>query len=166
MKAKDALPAAPPPLRAVRSWLACPTAAPCAAVAGSIFTIGLLAGCGGAEREPLQPVSGRVLYRGEPAENATVVLHPTEDGRHDALKPFGTTGPDGRFQISTYETHDGASQGEYRVTIVWPEAPPINSPDFASGEDRLGNQYTDPRHTPWQVQVKQQPLELEPFEVD
>lgn len=146
-----------------RTWS---TATKCAAVAGWAFVTSLLAGCSGDDREPLQPVTGSVVYQGEPAENATIVLHPTGDQSNRALKPFGTTGPEGRFQISTYDTNDGTPAGEYRVTIVWPKPPPVRSPDFASGGDRLEGRYADPGTSQWQVQVKQKPLELAPFKIE
>ncbi len=81
-----------------------------------------VASCGKAEtRKPTFPVSGKVLLPdGKPAEHATVVFHPTNETGPDVVKPRGKVAADGSFKLTTYDGHDGAPAGDYRVTVeLW-----------------------------------------------
>lgn len=131
-----------------------------------IFSITLLASCAGNGRKPVYTVKGKVIYRGKPAQGATIVLHPTGDQEMNALKSFGTTGPDGTFQVTTYRADDGVPEGEYVVTIIWTTPPASNNPDLGEGPDRLNNRYADPKTSTWRVTVEKKPLELEAFKID
>jgi hypothetical protein len=78
---------------------------------------GLLSGCGGsqdANRPDRVPASGVVLYKGDPVEGATVVFAP-QDHSHSAA---ARTGPDGRFQLRTFQPGDGAVPGNFKVTVT------------------------------------------------
>lgn len=73
-----------------------------------------LLGCTGrSNRLPTVPVSGTVVYRGQPVENASVAfLAP------GAPSPaFGTTDDAGRFRLTTFEPDDGAIVGRHVVTV-------------------------------------------------
>ncbi|QDT54076.1 hypothetical protein Pan44_21030 [Caulifigura coniformis] len=65
-------------------------------------------------RPPVVPASGVVLHDGAPLAGANVVFLP-KGGTHTA---FGTTDPDGRFQLTTFDSGDGAVAGEYDVTVT------------------------------------------------
>jgi hypothetical protein len=51
-------------------------------------------------------------------------------------------GADGTFQLTTYRTGDGAPEGEYFVTVIWPET--RKSPLDPPGCDRLGGAWMRP----------------------
>ncbi len=52
---------------------------------------------------------------GEPIAGAVVVFSPLSG----STKPcYGETSPEGTFELTTYETNDGAVPGEYRVSVV------------------------------------------------
>lgn len=80
----------------------------------------LLCGCGreADNRVPVYPAHGKVTYQGKPAEGALVQLHSAE-AEGQSLKPRARVGKDGVFQLTTYETGDGAPPGDYAVTIDW-----------------------------------------------
>ena len=59
------------------------------------------------------PVSGVVQYKGQPVADATVLFDPV--GSTPAAT--GTTDTSGRFQLTTFDTNDGASPGEYKVIV-------------------------------------------------
>lgn len=123
-----------------------------------------LAACGGGDgdRVLLYPVEGRVEVDGEAAEGIKVTLHPADRvGDIDALRPRGTTGPDGSFTLGTYEAGDGAPAGHYLVTLFWPDAPPGPSPP----DDRLGGAYANPETSDLRVTIRDEPTRLEPFRV-
>ena len=131
-------------------------------VAGTV----LLASCAGERREPVYAVGGKVLADGKPAEGALVMFHQVGADQKTAVKPSGRTGPDGTFRMSSYTANDGAPEGEYAVTIVWPTRPPPNRPDAEDGPDRLKGRLADPKTSKWRVKVEKKPLELEPFKID
>jgi predicted small lipoprotein YifL len=71
-----------------------------------------ITGCG--SRNPATvPVSGVVTYQGEPVVGAQVSF--MAEGA--ARAAFGETDSQGRFQLSTYGTNDGAVVGSHTVTV-------------------------------------------------
>lgn len=80
--------------------------------AGFLF---LTIGCGGkTDRPATVPVSGTVMYKGNPVEGATVVF--MKDGAPRASE--GVTDASGKYKLSTFGTYDGAIPGDYRVTVT------------------------------------------------
>ena len=123
-------------------------------------------GCGGApEKIPTHPVSGQVKYAGKPAAGVKVFLYPTSAPVVPEIPthPYGVTGSDGRFTLSTYGDGDGAPEGGYQVILLWP-------PETAEGEeagadaDRLLGWY-DVKHSALTVQVKPGENALPPFDL-
>src|SRR5438309_11518461 len=110
-----------------------------------MVVLSCLAGCGDAAppRAPVHPVTGKVLVNGRPAEKAMVVFHPLGTADPRALKPLGTVGADGTYRLTSYLTGDGAPEGEYAVTVVWPGGPPPKAPDDLP-PDRPQGRYADP----------------------
>lgn len=78
----------------------------------------VLSGCGNSSGT--FPVSGRVMYKGEPAKGAVVYFH-CESGA-GAMKqpiPFGIVGDDGSFELSSDNMGYGALPGTYAVLVEW-----------------------------------------------
>ena len=74
-----------------------------------------LAGCSGAsERPPMAPVSGEVLYKGQPVAGAIVTFVTEKSPRTSS----GITDQHGRFDLTTFVPDDGALIGENLVSIV------------------------------------------------
>ncbi len=126
------------------------------------------AGCGGGKaHKPTHPVEGKVYWQdaATPAAGALVVFRPVGGSAEDWPEgyPRAIVGPDGRFELTTYEEADGAPAGEYAVLITWPQrtvAPPGDDEgEGAEGEegeelpDRLGGRYSNPESPPWKKQV-------------
>ena len=90
------------------------------------------------------PVSGRVQTSdGTPASDVRVTLHSsTLITEGDPFRPSGMTGDDGTFQLTTYETHDGAPAGSYAMTFRW--AKPQKTLMDPISKDRLRNQFARP----------------------
>jgi len=68
-------------------------------------------------RLPVFPVTGRVVFKDKPLENALVVLHPKAAAGSGVLPARATTDREGNFQLATYDAKDGAIAGEYVITI-------------------------------------------------
>jgi hypothetical protein len=74
-----------------------------------------LAGCSSDDgRLPVVPVTGSVTYKGQPVADAQVIFLNRENNRPAAT---ANTGVDGSFRLSTYEEGDGATPGNYWVTV-------------------------------------------------
>ena len=86
------------------------------AACGLLAVLGL-AGCsGGAPPRPKTfPVTGTVMWKGAPVEDAQVTLVPTKEGQQAAT---GVTDAAGKFSVGTFEAKDGALEGEYMVKVV------------------------------------------------
>lgn len=75
---------------------------------GAIF---LLAGCSDG-RPARVPVAGTVFIDGKPLTKGSIMVIP--DGERPA---GGSIGPDGRFQLTSYQLNDGVVPGTHRVTV-------------------------------------------------
>lgn len=75
-------------------------------------------GCGKGERRlPTYKASGQLLAAdGKAVAGALLVLHPV-DSNSVAPRPRATTDGEGRFQLTTYDTGDGAPEGQFIVTV-------------------------------------------------
>ena len=118
----------------------------------------LAASCGGGG-PTLYPVNGKVLYNGQPAEGATVVLHPADAS---APKPSGTVDADGSFTLRTHPHGEGAPAGDYAVVVTWY---PPNSRGLENPKPKLPARYSDPTQSGLKATVKTGPTELEPFQL-
>jgi hypothetical protein len=72
----------------------------------------LLAGCGSG-RPVTAPVRGTVTFHGQPVTTGRIVFYPAE-GR----PAMGDVGPDGTYELRTFEPGDGAILGPHVVTIT------------------------------------------------
>ena len=108
-----------------------------------VIAAALCLGCTDRSQVVLHPVSGKVTFRGRPASGAMVVFHDVRPASELKAIPIprAKAKSDGTFQLTCYQENDGAPAGEYRVTVVLPEAIlPPDSPveDPASGGDGQG----------------------------
>src|SRR5262249_24487766 len=75
-----------------------------------------IAGCSGTVdgRPKVVPVSGRVLFNGQPLEGA----HVTFTNPAAKRSAYGQTDSDGRFTLTTFERNDGAVPGKQQVSVT------------------------------------------------
>jgi hypothetical protein len=115
------------------------------------------------------PVTGIVNVDGRPAEGAMVIFCPVE-GAENLLRerPFGITGSDGKFLLTTIEKDDGAPAGTYKILVQWiAKSPEANlDRDRDSGSyDRLRGRYMNLETTSLTATVDEGPTDLAPFEL-
>lgn len=126
-----------------------------------------LTGCGHHSGVSQYQVHGKVLSQGQPAVGAIVVFHRVDSSAAvSRFPPRGVTGKDGAFVVGSRTTDDGAAEGDYAVTIVWPAEEDPNKHFDATPPDRLKNRFNDVKHARWKVHVKAGPNELEAFNLD
>jgi hypothetical protein len=122
-------------------------------------------GCGNSAG--IYPVSGKVLYRGEPAVGATVTF--VRKGAADRMQehsPQGVVREDGTFTL-TSPLGSGAVPGEYAVLVEWKtgagkvkgRSPGLSAPD------RLARRYLDPARPLLSATVEAKTNTLPPFEL-
>jgi hypothetical protein len=115
----------------------------------------------------LYPVSGKVMFKGEPAVNATVFLRrPQADPANEQLI-MGIVREDGSFSVVCESLGAGATPGDYDVLIEWKHdsgrrRTGSNTP---AASDRLKGAYADPRNPRFRVTVKAEGNNFGQFDV-
>ena len=88
---------------------------------------------------PVYPVRGEVFFKGQPASGAVIHFHPVDE--KNGSPAFATVKEDGSFELTTFDTNDGAESGDYIVTINWRTEEKIDG-ETISGPDLLGGRYS------------------------
>ena len=134
------------------------------AVALGLIAVAALVGCG-EKRVPVYKVSGKVLFNGQPAAGAQVILHSAAGSTAvKDLPASATVADDGSFQIGAYEAADGAPPGEYVATIQWFKLVQ-NEGGTGKGPNVLPLQYSAPTTSPLKVKVETAAVDLQPWDV-
>lgn len=107
-------------------------------------------------------VTGKVIFDGQPATGAAVMLHPAD--RSLTIRPKGVAGADGSFTVTTYLPADGAPAGDYKVTVEWKKPVDDGSGEFVLGPNLLPESYATTASTPLQATVKGK-TEIPPIEI-
>jgi hypothetical protein len=133
----------------------------------ALFAALLSTGIGCGNSSGIYPVSGKVLYRGQPAVGATVtfVRKGAANGMQDHV-PQGVVGADGTFSLAS-PLGRGAAPGEYAVLVEWKagagktkgRSPGLNAPD------RLNRRYLDSARPLLTATVEAKTNSLSPFEL-
>ena len=104
-----------------------------------LLGIFLFVGCGGSDRPEVVPVSGVITYKGKPVKSAEVTFHPVSDAI--PRKAIGKTNDSGEFDLTTYDTGDGAIPGECIVTVIKLESSTTTVSDDSDPMDESGAEY-------------------------
>ncbi|MCE9565602.1 MAG: DUF4198 domain-containing protein [Planctomycetes bacterium] len=120
--------------------------------------VSLLAiGCSAADSQVVvpQPVTGKVVYDGQPAAGVRVTLIPTDAPTVPRIphNPYGVAGADGTFSLTTFQEGDGAAEGDYQIVLSWPaEQTKKSEREEVEDPDRLLGWY-DPTHSKLSLRV-------------
>jgi len=97
-------------------------------------------GCGGvSDRPPVYPVSGKVTLGGVPVEGAQVSFY--AEGSPRAAS--GKTDAEGMYQLTTFDTNDGAVEGSHKVSIAKMQAAQDMSNIDVNNPEGPGDAYGD-----------------------
>lgn len=78
------------------------------------------------------PVTGRIMFDGQPLSGASISFVPDGSGR----QATGFTDAEGVFSLSTVDPKDGAMPGKYKV-IIQPSTPPAEVVVAASADEAM-----------------------------
>ncbi|MEY4191025.1 MAG: hypothetical protein RIR17_1761 [Planctomycetota bacterium] len=77
-------------------------------------------GCGGdpsfKPSVPVFPAKGKLEFQGKPLDGVTLIFNPVDENQK--IKPQATTDGEGNFTATTFQTGDGAPEGEFIITLV------------------------------------------------
>lgn len=120
-------------------------------------------GCGPSGPK-IYPVKGSVKVAGKPANAALVFMH--REGRNALTDPvpYGTCSEEGVFEIETPNVGKGASEGNYKLTVYWPD---MSKPEDGNGQrpDALNGAYERVEQSKITFQVKAGPNEVPALEL-
>ena len=132
-------------------------------VVAFLTVLALASGCT-PDGPKLYPVTGTVTVNGKPAGNALVFLH--RKGKTDMAEPtpYATAAEDGTFKVVWQPGREGATPGDYSVTVVWPDM--TKEPDGNGGRpDVLRGTYEKLAASTLTATVKAEPTTLPAFEL-
>lgn len=78
-----------------------------------------VASCGSPGELKTYPVTGTVLYNGEPLKGVDVAFHASDAKNAVGYPPHATTDAEGKFQMMTYRKDDGCPAGEFKVAFAF-----------------------------------------------
>jgi hypothetical protein len=98
-------------------------------------------------------VRGQILRDNQPLVEALVVFHPQFDVPSGQPKPLGITDAEGRFQLTTLHSNDGAFAGNYRITVEQRQERLSGEEITRDGPNLLPDKYARSETTPFQFTV-------------
>ena len=112
------------------------------------------------------PVKGRVVLEGQPLPNASVVLHHVGKSKLPlGLQPHATASEDGSFVVGTFESADGAPEGEF-VATVYLRNPIVVDGDIIPGPNVLPAVYSRPDTSPFRLKITRETKEISLLELN
>lgn len=66
----------------------------------------------------MYPARGAITYKGQPIPGAFIALHPKTPSV-DIPSPRASVKQTGTFDLTTFDSGDGAPEGDYVVTVQW-----------------------------------------------
>lgn len=122
---------------------------------------------------PVHPVKGQVLFGGKPLAGALVTFHPVDESKMGAtvVRPTGQTDDEGRYQLMSFTSGDGAPVGSYLVSIngvARPRSEGSVLPDPKSAiakTDVLKGRYLDAKKSGLKAEVKEGENVIPPFQL-
>ena len=153
------------PSKQFATWLATGRRAQ---VATLLMMLAVVSGCSSEPpRVPVFPVTGKVTFKGKPADGAQVVLFPVNTENTAELAPSGKVGKDGTFSLTAYEPGDGAPEGDYVATISWRKMVSGGKGEggATAGPDVIPKQYGSAATSPVKVSVKGGPTQIPPIAI-
>ncbi len=139
----------------------------------------MILGCGASSG--LYPVSGQVIYKGQPAAGAKVSFYRKDGQTPSNAIPQAQADSDGSFQLVSEDLGSGAMPGDYVVLVEWRQGPlrthrlearktlgksaAREGKTVLTADDQLKGRYFDIGHPRLTAQVKPERNTLPPFDL-
>ena len=114
------------------------------AIVVSSTSPGCNAGDGGSKGPPVYPVTGVVKLKGQPVAGADITFN-LKDGSGSS---FGRTDANGKYELTTRKSNDGALPGDYLVSIAKADDAAAAPQKFISQDDPNYNPFAGKNPTP------------------
>jgi len=128
-----------------------------------VLVVGL--GCFGSSAPKTVPVSGKVTYQGEPVTAGRIVFVPIKPADGYPNRPASADlKPDGSYELSTFESGDGAVPGQYAVSVETMTGGPSPEDPFAQEVWAIPKKFADPAQSGQTASISADargPLELD-----
>jgi len=130
-----------------------------------LISVGLMIPLVGCSRDPNLPklgkVTGKVTYNGKPVTSGHVVFTPAEGkGGETGQTATGEIASDGGYEMTTFNTGDGAILGQHIVTVQvrsgeMPKPKPDSTIDYVLPKSALPSTYSSAEKSPLRYTVKE-----------
>jgi hypothetical protein len=112
-------------------------------------------------------INGSVNVDGKPTGGVMVIFCPVGGSPElQKMRPFGFTGNDGKFELTSVEKGDGAPEGQYKVLMQWPgTSGDARDGGGTMGPDKLKGRYMNLEKSQFTVDVEPGTNDLPPFEL-
>jgi hypothetical protein len=107
------------------------------------LTAALALVCASCNASNLNPVSGKVMYKGSAASGAVVFFIRQGDDSNDDPSIVGIVQEDGSFELVCGSLGKGAPPGDYDVLIEWKPVSAQSKGRHQHGPDKLNGRYSD-----------------------
>jgi hypothetical protein len=135
-------------------------------VVAGIALMASAAGCSDGKLK-IYPVTGQVLYNGQPLKGVEIAFHPVDAKNNTGYPPHGKTDADGKYVLTTYIKDDGAPAGEFKVAIAFAvEAVDEGSDQSKKLSFQVPLKYHKTESSGISVLVKPESNTLEPFKLE
>jgi hypothetical protein len=121
-------------------------------LASTALAVALAVGIAGCGHSDYAPVSGVVTLNGKPYRNCVVQFLPMSTKEHPTpgRGSSGSTDENGRFQLKTFDAHEGAAIGRQRVQIRTRYSAGLHGYEvWDPGQNKIVRADTDPIPPEW-----------------
>ncbi|MEX2112156.1 MAG: hypothetical protein WD845_03175 [Pirellulales bacterium] len=134
--------------------------------AAALILACLLSGCREPQGPHCYPVHGQVQQAGKPLAEALVVFYPLDVPPVPFPKPTAHTDGQGRYELTTFTTGDGAPAGRYAVTVELRAPRQVGEEIVRDGPSVLPQRYAQAETSGLRAEVTAGENELPPLVVD
>lgn len=123
-------------------------------------------GCGDGKVK-VYPVTGQVLYNGEPLPGVSLAFHPLDPKNNTGFPPTAKTDQEGKFSLMTFLPNDGAPAGDFKVAIAFEVESVVDGSDQSKRLSfQIPAKYHKAETSDLQVTVKPGKNNLDPFKLE
>lgn len=123
-------------------------------------------GCTPQDGVRCHPVRGQVVFDGQPVAEAVVVFHPKTEPTAPVPKSLAYTDAEGRFELTTLKTKDGAPAGDYAITVELKELRQVGEEGVRDGRNLLPERYGRPDSSGFSYRVVDGANDVPPLKIE